>query len=302
MILHPEVRKWLQFLESGGSSGDEILSVSSIRKEMDMGSTGIRPDVRVEDIEIPMPDRQLEARHYSLLENRHALLFLHGGGFIAGNLDMYDALCSTLTIATGMDVFSLDYRLAPENRFPAALEDAYRTVQWLSSEGYDEISVVGDSAGGNIAAALCIMIRNRQGARLYRQVLVYPATNMLDISISMLEFSEGYGLKMKEAVWFSEQYVRDMEERLNPYASPLLEMDLSGLPDALIITAEYDILRDQGEEYAKKLLLAGNRCTSLRLLGTVHGFLSMNPSLSPCREAVGAIAAFLGRGAYYAKI
>ncbi|HEY8394343.1 MAG TPA: alpha/beta hydrolase [Thermaerobacter sp.] len=257
---------------------------------------------KVEDRVVPGPDGDIPVRVYTPRagEPLGILVYFHGGGWVIGDLDTYDAVCRTLANATPCTVVSVDYRLAPEHKFPAALEDCYAATAWAARHWAGDggtpprIAVGGDSAGGNMAAVVPLLARERGGPALCYQVLIYPVTDMAGTTPSKVEFAEGYLLDRDDARWFAEQYLNRPEEALHPHVSPLRAPDLRGLPAALIITAEYDPLRDEGEAYAVRLQQAGVPATCIRWQGQLHGFVSMNFHSS--RVALGTVAAALRQG------
>jgi acetyl esterase len=218
---------------------------------------------------------------------------------VIGNIDSHDALCRKLTNAIGCVTVSVDYRLAPEAKFPAAAEDCYAATQWVSEHaaplGCDpkRLAVCGDSAGGNLAAVVPLMARDRGKPPIAFQVMLYPCTDGSLESGSMRELAEGYFLTRGAMNWFWNHYVRDHNDRTNPYAAPIHAPELKGLPPALIITAEYDPLRDEGEAYAAKLRTAGVPVTLTRYEGTIHGFVSMADSLDKGKEAINEVVSTL---------
>ena len=208
------------------------------------------------------------------------LVFFHGSGFVLCSLDTHDGMCRNLCAGAGCVVASVDYRLAPEHKFPAGLEDCLHATRWVALHagqlGGDPSRIVvgGDSAGGNMAAVTAIRVRDEGGPALCGQLLLYPVTDYHTPGTpSYEENAEGYGLTRDTMKWFWAHYLRDPPEGTNPHASPLLAPDLSSLPPALVITAEYDPLRDEGEIYAKKLRTAGVPTALSRYDGVNHGFM-----------------------------
>lgn len=206
------------------------------------------------------------------------VLFFHGGGWVIGDLDTHDHQARTLCAAVGGVVVSVDYRLAPEAPFPAALEDCHAATRWaaeaaeeLGADG-SRLAVTGDSAGANLAAAVCLLARAAGGPAIAAQALVYPAVDALMSSPSIDEFAQGYALDSSTLRWFYDQYLPDPQRRREPLASPLHADDLSGLPPAVVATAEFDPLRDEGEAYAANLRIAGIDVTAKRYDGMLHGF------------------------------
>lgn len=207
------------------------------------------------------------------------LLFFHGSGFVIYNLDSHDELCRHLCAGAGCAVLSVDYRLAPEHKFPAATDDCLASARWAGEHGpeygFDPACMVvaGDSAGGNLAAVTCLRVRDEGGPPLRGQLLLYPVTDYHTSGApSYEENRQGYGLSRDDMVWFWGHYLRDEGQAEHPHASPLRAERLSDLPPALVFTAEYDVLRDEGEAYAMRLRDAGVPVTFSRYDGMNHGF------------------------------
>jgi acetyl esterase len=213
------------------------------------------------------------------------LLYFHGGGMVVGNLDTIDGPVRALTNRAGCLTVSVDYRLAPEHKFPAAPEDCYAATDWVArnaaSIGGDpsRIAVCGDSAGGNLAAVVPQMARDRGGPSIVFQLLMYPMTNYDFTTSSYGEFAEHHLLTRNSMAWFWEHYLASPADGKNPYASPLLAADLSGLAPALVCTSECDVLRDEGEAYAAALERAGVRVETKRYAGTIHGVFQLAGAL-----------------------
>ena len=230
---------------------------------------------------------------------RRALVYFHGGGWVTGDVDTHEGICRTLANAAGCVVASVDYRCAPEHTFPTAAEDAYAATRWVAAQaselGVDagRIAVCGDSAGGNLAAAVALMARDRGGPRLSFQVLVYPITDCDFETPSYRENAEGYLLTREGMRWYWDQYVPNPADRANPYVSPMRATSLAGLPPALVITAEYDPLRDEGEAYARKLGAAGVPVAHTRYPGMIHAFYRFTSTVDAARAAVAETVAAL---------
>ena len=228
-----------------------------------------------------------------------ALVFYHGGGWVIGDLDTHDGVCRSLTNAAGCMVASVDYRLAPESRDPVAAEDSYAALGWFVANaarlGIDprRVAVGGDSAGGNLSAAVALMARDRKGPALVYQALIYPVTNHSLDTPSYHENATGYVLTREAMRWFWRHYLAREEQGKEPLASPLLAPSLAGLPPALVITAACDPLRDEGEAYAARLRDAGVPVTLTRYDGMFHGFLRMTRFLDKARAAVDEIGGSL---------
>jgi acetyl esterase len=224
------------------------------------------------------------------------LLFLHGGGFVIGDLDTHDRACRRLADRSGVPVLALDYRRAPEHRWPAAVDDAVAALRWIAARPAElelppgaAVAVGGDSAGGTLAALACLRLRGEAAAPAV-QVLVYANTDLASSGGSMQEEGHGYGLEAGDVEWFNAQWVPDPALRADPRVSPLREPDLAGLPAAVVITCEHDPLRDQGEAYARRLAAAGVPVTQRREAGLVHNFLLWD-LISPACAAAGDRAA-----------
>ncbi|MGH9613534.1 MAG: alpha/beta hydrolase [Bryobacteraceae bacterium] len=218
------------------------------------------------------------------------LLYLHGGRFISGDLETHDPVCRSLARLAECVVVAVDYRLAPEHRFPAALEDCYAVAVSLGNG----CAVCGDSAGGGLAAALTHLARRSNGPWFRAQVLIYP---MLDASRALpshIEFASGYGPSTADMQRGYHEYAPD-EDAKNPMISPLYEESLAGLPPTLVVTAEYDPLRDEGEEYARRLREAGVPVEWKRYDGAIHGFFQMGGILDLGKQAIDKVAGYLRR-------
>lgn len=242
---------------------------------------------RVEDRTVDGPGGPLKVRIYtpaadslpSRAEPLPLLIYFHGGGWVVGDVDTHDGLCRAIANEGPTIVASVDYRLAPEHPFPAAVEDAYAAVRALHRDALElggdpaQVCVGGDSAGGNLAAAAALLSRDRGGPSLAWQLLIYPIIDYDLKSSSYRECARGFGLERAEMAWFWNHYIHAEAERVHPLASPIRAENLQGLPPAFILTAEYDVLRDEGERYAKRLVEAGGRATLKRYDGMIHGFL-----------------------------
>jgi acetyl esterase len=286
MPLHPQARKMLDDMAAAGAKPNFTLSVQEARDNMlARVSTYAGEPVtlaRVEDRLIPGPGGGLPVRLY-WPENTGilpAFVYFHGGGWVVGSVDTHDHVCRAIAKQAGCLVVSVEYRRAPEFRFPAAAEDAYAATAWVASNaaslGADpaRVAVGGDSAGGNLATVVCLMAREKGGPRLVYQVLWYPVTDFNFDTPSYLENAEGLQLWREDMIWFWRHYLGDPAIADDPLASPLRAKDLRGLPPALVITAEYDPLRDEGEAYAARLREADVRVEMLRYEGMIHGFIS----------------------------
>jgi len=234
-----------------------------------------------------------------------ALVYFHGGGWVVGSIDSHDGPCRALAKRAGIVVVSVGYRLAPEHRFPAALEDAWTATQWVYNHAADlkldsqRIGVGGDSAGGTLAAVVARRGRD-YNARLALQLLLYPVTDHMCNTESYSMFSEGYGLTRDAMRWYWQQYLGDADGA-NPDASPLELKELNGLPRAIVVTAEVDVLRDEAEAYAQRLFLSAVETEGYRYDGMIHGFLRMAGKVERSNKAYDELAesitAILAKGA-----
>ena len=218
------------------------------------------------------------------------LVYYHGGGWVIGDLETHDNVCRNLASETGCVVVATDYRLAPEHPYPAPLEDCYTVLKWASANadelGIDaaRIAVGGDSAGGNLSACVSLKARNENGPKIVHQLLIYPVTDAAMNTASYAANGEGYMLTREGMAWFFNHYIGDAEP-LDPMISPLHAEDVSGLPSATVITAEFDPLRDEGEAYAERLKSAGVDTHVQRFDGMIHGFFGMTDLLEGSRNA-----------------
>jgi acetyl esterase len=282
MPLDPQAHALLAAMEAQGAPDISQLSVSQAR-DMANSFREMQGDLvqvaAVGDRTVPGPDGSLPVRIYRPEGSpRGAIVYFHGGGWVIGNIEVVDAPCRALAAATGCVVVSAQYRLAPESAYPAAPEDCYAVTRWVADHlaelGTEPAGLVvaGDSAGGNLAAAVALMARDRQGPEIAFQALVYPATDLVEMATeSYRENGEGYLLTAASMRWFRDHYVPDEARRSEPYCSPARAEDLSGLPPAFVATMEFDPLRDDGETYAERLREAGVPVTVQRYDGQVHG-------------------------------
>jgi acetyl esterase len=301
--LDPGVRALLEFVTAQADPLLESMSPVDARaftKARSAAVAGTPEPVRsVKDLSIPGPVGEIPLRIYRPDAGAPipALIYIHGGGWVIGDLDTHDIVCRAIARRAGAVVVSVDYRLAPEYKFPAAVVDCYAATEWVSANaerlGIDQarISVGGDSAGGNIAAVVCLKARDEGGPRIALQVLVYPVTDLSSFATgSYEEFADDHYLTRSLMEWFRGHYLSSMDDARNPHASPLLARDLSGLPPALIITAECDPLRDEGEAYAARLEQAGVSVTSTRYAGMIHPFFSMSGAIPRAFDALQQVA------------
>jgi acetyl esterase len=224
------------------------------------------------------------------------LVYFHGGGWTIGSIEGHDNFCRALANRTGCAVVSVEYRLGPEHRFPAAVEDALAATRWTAEHAVElggdasRLVVGGDSSGGNLAAVVSLLARDAGGPAIAYQLLIYPATDLRRDWPSYHEFGTGYFLEVADMLWFEGHYVRSMADREDWRVSPAAAPDHTGLPPALVVTAEYDPLRDQGEAYGEILRAAGVPAKVVRLPGMIHGFVTFD-GLPSAAAAIDDIAA-----------
>jgi acetyl esterase len=280
-------------------SGEDVLDAARLREEGIARAHLLqgRPVeiAKVGEMKIPGPAGEIPIRVYWPLESGPlpVLVYYHGGGWVIGDLDTNDNICRLLSKGASAVVVSVDYRLAPEHPFPAAVEDSYAALEWVSRNAArlnadpSRIAVGGGSAGGNLAAAMALMARDRGGPRLAHQVLIYPATNLFELSTeSHRHFADGYGLTRAHVEFFRESYLPEARDRSNPYASPLLAESLEGLPPAIVVTAGFDVLRDEGIAYAERLEAAGVAAVVSNYPRMIHGFVSMGRLFGEAEDAI----------------
>jgi acetyl esterase len=302
MPLDPQIAAILKSLESAPPM--ESLSVDALRASLAYPPLERRTAVGESvDLAIALPDRVLSARLYRPrnVQSRGVTVFFHGGGFVIGNLDTHDHVCRDLCAGSGAAVIAIDYRLAPEHRFPAAVDDSLAAVRWVEQHA-DELSidpacivVAGDSAGGNLAAVTALRIRDEGGPALRAQVLVYPVTDYhTPPTRSYIENQSGYSLTRAAMIRFWDDYLANERDVSSPNCCPLRAPSLAGLPRTLIVTAEFDPLRDEGEAYANRLFDGGVRTTLWRYDGLIHGFFRMGLVCENAHEGLMRTAAWIG--------
>jgi acetyl esterase len=290
MPLHPQTRAVLDALVALGAPPLETQTPSVARAGMEAMSAP--STVELHDIsDLDAKGIRLRVYRPNDISGRGALVYFHGGGWVIGSLDTHDDVCRKLAVALDHVVISVDYRLAPEHPFPAPLDDCISAVQWIHTHAHEldidpeRLAVGGDSAGGNLAA----VVANLRPVPLRFQMLIYPVTDARRGSASYRDNADGYRLTATGMKWFCDHYLSGTEgDEDDPRVSPLYADDrtLAAAPPALVITAEYDPLRDEGEDYARRLLGAGVPCTLTRYYGQIHGFFSMSHM---CDDGHGAI-------------
>ena len=302
--LHPQVEAFLRERDAAGAQSLHELSVGEAR-EAELA--GLEPVVR-EPVGL-VEDRVLHASGYDVPVHLYlpdaprplpVLVYFFGGGWVLGSLDAVDSVCRRLANTTPCAVVSVSYRLAPEHPFPAGLEDCYAATCWVADHGAelgldpDRLAVGGASAGGNLAAAVALLAREREGPRLALQVLVYPPLDHRAELLPVPEPLEPF-FGSRDVAWCWSQYLADVEDGDNPLASPLRAENLRGLPPALLITAEFDPLREQSELYAARLVESGVPAEVVRFDGLLHGFFSRGDRFDAAGEAQTVAASALRR-------
>lgn len=303
MPLNPQAEMLLKQFDEQGLPPFEEMSVPQARdvslafRDL-QGEPAPVPEIR--NVLIPGPAGKLPARVYVPAgPGPHpVIVYFHGGGWVIGNVEVVDRPCRALANATGCTVVSVEYRLSPETQFPGPVEDCYAATQWVADNAADlgadpaRVAVGGDSAGGNLAAAVALMARDRGGPSLAFQLLIYPVTAPAADSpfASYRENAEGYLLTRGSMLWFWDHYLASPGAATNPYASPLHADSVAGLPPALVVTCGFDPLRDEGEAYAERLRQAGVRVTATRYDDMIHGFFWMGGVLDRYQDLIAEIS------------
>ena len=303
--LLPSVQGLLRELEQRPTADFETLEtqesiaayLEAARRPLDR-PRGVEVDV-VEDLVVG--ERDVPVRIYQPESQKPlpALVYYHGGGWVVGDLEMHDDTCRLLANEARCIVVSADYRLAPEHPFPVPLDDCWSVLRWahghLGARGWDgsRLAVGGTSSGGNLSAAVALRARD-EGLPLNLQLLLYPALDSTMATSSWRQFGEGYFLTAAQMAWYWRQYSEDPAVRRLPEVSPSHSTDLAGLAHSLVVTAEYDLLRDEAEHYAERMRQAGVGVRVWRFTGQIHGFLSLGATLPQVQQAKEGIASFVG--------
>ena len=307
MPLDPQVQAVLEAAKKANVAELWQLTPHDARAEYLRRTNRLKVDVdihRFEDREIdgpggPIPIRIYTPRELEEGEKLPVLVWYHGGGYVIGDLDTHDSVCRALANEADCIVVAVDYRLAPEHKFPAAVDDCEAALKWVAKHAKEinadgtRIAVGGDSAGGNLATVVSILARDAGFPNIVFQLLIYPVTAPEPETKSHHAFAEGYLLTRKTITWFFTHYLRSSKDTKDFRYAPLEADDLSSLPPALIIVAGYDPLRDEGVEYAEAMIHAGNRVRLSNYEGMVHGFYLMGGMVDASRRAVSESAAML---------
>ena len=314
-MLHPQTKSLLAFIEERGIPPTHTLSAAEARQTYRDRRAVLQPEPptvgEVVELQAPGPHGTIALRLYRPLKSAGTsadtaagllpvLVYFHGGGWVIGDLDTHDTLCRELANASGCAVVATDYRMAPEHRFPIAVDDCIAATDWVrqqaASLGLDasRMAVGGDSAGGNLAAVVAIAARDA-GTPLAFQLLIYPATDQRRGAPSHTSNAQGYLLTSDTMDYFHDHYITDPAHDLDWRASPLLHTKHANLPPAFVLTAGYDPLRDEGLDYAQRLSDAGNRATCVCFERQIHGFITMGKVLDEANAAVAMCADELRR-------
>ena len=305
--LDPQTRELLDEMRAAGVPPGSALSPSGARRLLvefaDVVGPAEPPEApaleAVRDLEVPGPNGGVPVRLYrpAAAGPPPVLVYYHGGGWVVGSVEARDGVCRRLAADVGALVVSVEYRLAPEHPFPEPLEDAHAAARWAVDNAAaiggdpDRVGVVGDSAGGNLAAAVALLARDAGGPDLAYQSLIYPVVDSAMDTDSYDEYAEGYFLGREKMAWYWDRYAPGPIDRANPYAAPLRAPDLADLPPATVLTAEFDPLRDEGRAYADRLEAAGVETEHLRFDDAMHGVLAFYGRLDRADDLVDAVAA-----------
>jgi acetyl esterase len=304
MALDPQVQGVIEMVARAGRPAYHTLSPKDARQlflETRPAATPTPPEIGgVRNVVAETPQGAIPVRVYRPASVPDATplpgyVYFHGGGWVIGDLATHDVLCRQLTAASGASVVSVDYRLAPEHKFPAAADDAWAATRWVVAHGAElgldatRLAVGGDSAGGNLAAVAALMARDAGGPAIRQQVLIYPVTDVMRETRSYADFAEGYMLTRDSMRWFIAHYLRSKDDARDWRVSPLRAPSLAGLPPALIVTAGFDPLRDEGEMYAGRLRDAGVTVDYVCYGGMIHGFAGMGKLIDTAQRVVSLI-------------
>jgi acetyl esterase len=309
-MLHPQTRSLLDLMEQRGIPPTHTLSVADARsyyRDRRAVTQPAPPEVAlVRELQAEGPDGPIPLRLYRAAGSSAdvvlpVLVYYHGGGWVIGDLETHDTLCRQLANGAGCAVVAVDYRLAPEHRFPAAVVDAVAAARWVREHAQElrldasRLAVGGDSAGGNLATVVAISARDQGDLPIVFQLLIYPGTDQHRSHPSHAENGQGYLLTRDTIEYFVSRYIGDPTQYDDWRASPLLHPDLSRLPPALVLTAGFDPLRDEGKAYAQRLTASGNQASYVCFDRQIHGFVPMGKVLDEANTAVALCAAELRR-------
>ena len=306
MTINPDAAKVVELIIASGRPPYPTIGHVAAREIFVASRAILQPDPspvgEVRDLAATGPAGEIPLRLYrgqgtDASRPQPALIYYHGGGWVLGNLESHDGVCRDIANAAQCTVISVDYRLAPEAKFPAAADDSIAAAQWIHDNAEDlgidrnRLAVGGDSAGGNLSAVVALHARDNGGPKLKLQVLIYPSTDMSSVYPSYEEFAEQLPLTRTTMDWFVDLYLKQRATDAKDWrASPLHAKSLAGLPPAYVITAAMDPLRDEGEEFARALMQAGVAVETKRFDGQIHGFLTMGRIIKDSQMAIADIA------------
>jgi acetyl esterase len=299
MQVHPQIREFLRVMAEAGLRPIEEMTPAEAREQVEATARARKaeplPIAKIEERHIPGSGGAIRLRLYWPLQSSApvpAIVHFHGGGHVIGSLDTHDFVARNLCGGTGAMVASVDYRMGPEHKFPAAVDDCFAALEWVHANAAslgadpDRIGVHGDSAGGNLAAVAALLARDAGGPQLRLQSLVYPVTDYGLAGDSYDKYASGYGILTRGAmVWFRDHYLRHPEDATDWRASPIRAADLAGVAPAIVITAECDVLHDDGERYADALRRAGVPVEYKDFPGMIHAFFGMVPAVDDAMVA-----------------
>jgi acetyl esterase len=308
-MLHPQARALLDLIDQRAAPAvheqTPLEARESYRARRFFTQPDAQPVAQVRELTADGPHGPIAMRLYRPAPETSGalpvLVYFHGGGWVIGDLDTHDALCRALANGSGCAVVSVDYRMGPEHRFPAAVDDCLAATYWVRRNAGalnvnpDKLAVGGDSAGGNLAAVIALAARNAGDLPVAYQLLIYPATVQRRVTRSGAVNGQGLLLTVDSMRYFHDHYIDDDRHDHDWRAAPLLCDDLGRLPPALVLTAGFDPLRDEGIEYAHRLTQAGNRATLISFERQIHGFITMGKVIDEAEEAVAMCAAALKR-------
>lgn len=304
--LHPQIEKLLEAMARLDLKPIEAMTAAEARAQMELMAASRKaeplPTARIENRSIPGPADDIPVRIYwpNAGGTRPAVVYYHGGGHVIGSLDSHDLVARNLCGGAEAVIVSIDYRMGPEDRFPAAVEDSFAALEWVHANAAslgadpDRLGVHGDSAGANLAAVVALMARDKGRPKLRLQSLVYPVADFRMDSESYKNYATGCGILTADAMkWFRGHYLRTMDDALDWRASPLLAESVAGVAPAIVIAAECDVLHDEGFAYAERLKAAGVPVEYKKYAGMIHAFFGMMPAVDDALNAQRAVwAAF----------
>ncbi|MDD2981218.1 MAG: alpha/beta hydrolase [Hespellia sp.] len=310
MTINKTMRAVLSALSYGEIQVDAARAFANLKALDPLKIFNVKIDSKIYNgnFEVPVrvffPSEEVKKKTEETSDSWPVMIYFHGGGWVTDSLDNYERICAMLSKSTGKIVIVADYRLAPEHPFPAGLEDCYTVAcsifhdEFIFKVDRENVTIIGDSAGGNLAAAVCLLARDRNEFKAKNQILIYPATNNdyseHSVYKSVHENGSDYLLTCGKLQDYLNLYQSKEEDRLSPYFAPILEDDLTNLPRALVITAEFDPLRDEGEDYGRRMKDAGNEVEIHRIKDALHGYFALGIKYLHVQESLDLINQFIG--------